>query len=117
MTKIRGLKELVPSLELCNQIPLGEFEDSALVWWTDCYGVGVIPRERAPYDYGIAAPAPTLQEINEQLGSIEMWRDDPNCKWTIFRRPAPGTDHLQVNSDKSPANVALKIWFASRNEE
>ena len=30
-----NLKSIVPPLELCKQIPTGEFEDSALVWVYD----------------------------------------------------------------------------------
>ena len=30
-----NLKSIVPPVELCKQIPAGEFEDSALVWVYD----------------------------------------------------------------------------------
>ena len=33
--EMSNLKNLVPTLELCKQIPAGEFEDAALVWVYD----------------------------------------------------------------------------------
>ena len=74
-----NLENLVPPLELCKQIPAGEFEDSALVW--DIHGKfdkwhveKRVKRSVRFGDYGRMSPphadipAPTLEEVLEAIG-------------------------------------------------
>nr|DAM90923.1 MAG TPA: hypothetical protein [Caudoviricetes sp.] len=113
-----NLENLVPPLELCKRIPAGEFEDSALVWVYDdvveflCRTSGCEqihkkewqldhnhPRKiaiRRKYGQEIY-PAPTLEEILEEIGKIETWD-----KMTIARI---------TNGKQSLTTNALKRWF------
>ena len=80
----RELKDLVPPLELCKQIPSGAFEDSALVWFghDKVYfpppvhsDMEVVPRNELGVtchvflETGVRQlyPAPTLAEILEKF--------------------------------------------------
>ena len=62
-----NLQDLVPPLALCKLIPKGEFEDSALLWFSNYHfgGWHIEKRELAVAftDNGELYPAPTLQEI------------------------------------------------------
>lgn len=74
-----NLQDLVPPLELCKQIPKGEFEDSAFYWFADLmqinkttpheYKYTVHEADYKGYNWGgfRCFPAPTLQEILEDL--------------------------------------------------
>ena len=46
----QGLENIVPPLELCKQIPAGEFEGSALVWVYDDV-VGFLCRKMSFREY------------------------------------------------------------------
>ena len=67
------LKQLVPPLELCKQIPEGNFTATALVWCGDTFyqNIYVLPRACGciKKDVDIAA-APTLEEILTALEDI-----------------------------------------------
>lgn len=117
---VSTLESLVPPLDLCKQIPEGYFENSVFVWWTDCYGTMLIKRIDAPYEYGIDAPAPTLQEI--LLAIDEAGGYCPSCRyqantWQVDYEDDPISDEsmLPVLVDESdpynPATAALKLWF------
>ena len=93
------LERIVPPLDLCEKIPEGEFEDSALVW---VYGntqnpdeVFVEPRRYAVD--GTHRPAPTLDEVLEGIGGIETWNT------VIITRATNGKTNL--------ATSALKRYF------
>lgn len=113
-----NLKSIVPPLELCKQIPEGEFEDSALVWVYDDV-VGFLCRTSGceqihkkewqlvhnhPRKIAIRRkcgkeiyPAPTLEEILEAIREIKTWDT-----LTMTRK----TD------DKTKlATAALRQWF------
>ena len=115
------LEDLVPPLELCKRTPEGHFEDSALVWITDFVGGNPIaePRRYAPYDH-IAAPAPTLQEIMEELPKynenevslalVPSFNSDGDFRiygeaWSV------GYTHKCNVTDENPAAAALKLWL------
>lgn len=67
------LKDLVPPLELCKQIPEGKFADSALIWSYDGDFWSVQDRNAVmPYIPENTHPAPTLQEILTVLPSTIM---------------------------------------------
>lgn len=115
------LEELVPPLELCKLIPKGEFEDSALMWFSN-YHFGGWHIERhglaiAYTDNGELYPAPTLQEIIKELK-----RD--YCKvgvsirydWCCYIVDEFGND--MTESDNSEAVVsALKLWLKLKGIE
>lgn len=97
------LENLVPPLELCKQIPAGEFEDSALVWEkSEKYFQAT---EIIDYEYKVVArdeskggfPAPTLEEVLEAIGKVENWDT------ATITRP------IGVNT--RIVDTALKRWF------
>ena len=109
-----NLESIVPPLELCKQIPAGEFEDSALVW--DIHGKfdkwhveKRVKRSVRFGDYGRMSPphadipAPTLEEILESIGGIETWDT-----MTIARI---------TNGKQSLTTNTLKRWFKLKGIE
>ena len=98
-----NLESIVPPLELCKQIPAGEFEDSALVWEkSEKYFQAT---EIIDYEYKVVArdeskggfPAPTLEEVLEAIGKVENWDT------ATITRP------IGVNT--RIVDTALKRWF------
>lgn len=98
-----NLESIVPPLELCKQIPAGEFEDSALVWEkSEKYFQAT---EIIDYEYKVVArdeskggfPAPTLEEVLEAIGKVENWDT------ATITRP------IGVNA--RIVDTALKRWF------
>ena len=119
-----NLKNLVPPLELCKQIPAGEFEDAALVWVDDDV-VGFLCRTSGceqihkkewqlehnhPRKIAIRRkcgheiyPAPTLEEVLEEIGKVESWDT------ATITRP------IGVNT--RIVDTALKRWFKVKGIE
>lgn len=67
------LERIVPPVELCKQIPEGEFEDSALVFRSYCIKGDEKVCLRAQYEVVVGdrpVPAPTLEEILGALSDI-----------------------------------------------
>lgn len=117
------LEILVPSLKLCQQIPKGAFEDSALVWWGACVYPRIYPdgvRYGHPWHKRGITPAPTLQEIllaiDESDGYCPSCRYQANT-WQLDYEDDPISDEsmLPVLVDESdrynPATAAIKLWF------
>ena len=121
---MNNLKSIVPPLELCKQIPEGEFEDSALVWVYDdvvgflcrTSGCEQIHKKEWQLDHNhprkIAIrrksgheiyPAPTLAEILESIGEVETWDT------MTMTRITNGKQNLTTN--------ALKQWFKVKGVE
>ena len=118
------LERIVPPLELCKQIPEGEFEDAALVWVYDDV-VGFLCRTSGceqihkkewqlehnhPRKIAIRRksgheiyPAPTLEEILESIGGVETWDT------MTIARITNGKQNLTTN--------ALKRWFEVKGNE
>lgn len=102
-----NLESIVPPVELCKQIPAGEFEDSALVWVEDEDGIElVMPREVAQYEHDEMIPAPTLGEILHSpagLGADFLMRE------------------FQIGNKSycypTGAEEALRLWFKVKGIE
>ena len=95
-----NLKSIVPPLELCKQIPAGEFEDTALVFrpYRMKGDEEVCQREEFDgFDEYRIVPAPTLEEILEAIGEVETWDT------ATITRP------IGVNA--RIVDTALKRWF------
>lgn len=118
-----NLEKIVPPLDLCEQIPAGEFENSALVWVKSdpagcVHSTGkwhVCLREGAElYAYNKWMPAPTVEEIWEQLpvmyhdGFLIMEKGQGNFSGKTFC-------HFQKFPNcevrKSASEAALRLWF------
>lgn len=124
-------RDLVPPLELCKQIPVGEFEDSAFCWVDKGYACvlpdAVIPPERHPFVelrrytiQGDEIPAPTLQEILEELHKLQedvflKWSETAYNEWLVNAYTHNVNDYQA--HDKNPATAALKIWFELKGIE
>lgn len=135
----KGLEKIVASLELCKQIPAGEFEDAALVW--DIHGKfdkwhveKRVNRSVRFGDYGIMSPphadisAPTLAEILEKLPEDEFEPDGSVATWlSMDRVPEAGSKEWAVGhnkypesyrmEDENPANAALRLWLKLKGIE
>lgn len=119
-----NLESIVPSLELCKNIPAGELEDAALVWVYDdvvgflCRTSGCEQIHKKEWQLQnnhprkIATrrkcgqeiyPAPTLAEILESIGGVETWDT-----MTIARI---------TNGKQSLTTNALKRWFKVKGIE
>ena len=98
------LESLVPSLELCELIPEGEFEDSALARY-NFHGVPILRwrdnLEKLTGERPI--PAPTLEEVLEAIGAVE--------KWDVATITRP----IGVNA--RIVDTALKRWFKVKGIE
>ena len=98
------LKDLVPDLELCKQIPDGCFENTALAWDTDYERWYVAERETV--EPAIAIPAPTLAEILSEL----ILFGEPCCFWQggFYVRDDYGNDEYDM---VNASTAGLKLWL------
>lgn len=113
------LEDLVPPLKLCQKIPVGEFEDSALLWvecckYTECR---VFRRNKTVEVDFRNVPAPTLQEIMADLAKFTStptvyfrnnrdWIASTAVAWNV-------TEVIEEN----PVNAALKLWLKMKGVE
>ena len=104
------LKDLVPPLELCKQIPDGKFKDSALIWSYDDDFWSIQDRNAVmPYIPEDTHPAPTLAEIMEELrNNGVMLCGESDGTWTAIRWVK--LERYAAN-DANPATAALKLWL------
>lgn len=94
------LENLVPPLELCKQIPDGEFRDSALVWCRVRGENDVCPREQWVGVGGTRPiPAPTLEEIINKLP-----HEYEDCRFYVCDNGIEYATHDGVEE-------ALLLWF------
>lgn len=99
-----NLERIVPPLKLCKQIPEGEFEDSALVWYRFWGEDNVRPRDQwSGFNGERPVPAPTLEEVLEAIGKVENWDTMTMTKITN------GKQNITTN--------ALKCWFKVKGIE
>ena len=99
-----NLKNIVPPVELCKQIPVGEFEDTALVWCRVRGEDGVCQREHWVGVFGMSpVPAPTLEEVLEEIGKVESWDT------ATITRP--------IGANTRIVDTALKRWFEVKGIE
>ena len=116
------LEDLVPDLELCKQIPVGAFADSALVYSYSCDKRKTEPfvEERDCIDFcrrdmvnaPPVYPAPTLKEIMKALPESVEYQFF-NGK---FLPCHPKFDEENF-ADEKPENAALKLWLGLNNQK
>lgn len=127
-----NLKDLVPPLELCQKIPEGEFEDAAFAWhYTDMVGFvcrtsgceqvsgkewQIVPSNasriiRARKRGEQILPAPTLQEIMEELTELQdafrVEFEDGKTMWMV----------ADSGYEDNAATAALKAYFREKGIE
>ena len=115
-----NLKNIVPPVELCKQIPDGEFEDSVFAWRYPAYDERnrrllnrwkvievnwyAVKEYKKKYDEREKFfPAPTLEEVLEAIGKVESWDT------ATITRP------IGVNA--RIVDTALKRWFEVKGIE
>lgn len=106
------MKAIVPPIEMCREIPEGEFKETVFICCVEREGktrIAVnteLAREVAAGDFASIYPAPTLEEIVTDLGSFR------NCDYC--------EDHIIIGSDcyhyPSEAGQALALWFEIRKK-
>ncbi|MDD3886745.1 MAG: hypothetical protein PHI35_07730 [Victivallaceae bacterium] len=118
------LEDLVPDLELCKLIPIGEFADTALVWPSG--GLA----ERRCHDCKTTRgcrikcfPAPTLTEILEKLpaqlenGEVLIVEKGIHLFSGYYFIHYPGIGKSWQYRDHNPASAALRLWLKLKGIE
>ena len=98
------LEDLVPDRKLCEQIPDGCFENTALAW--DCDYERWYVAERETVEPAIAIPAPTLEEILSEL----ILFGEPCCFWQggFYVRDDYGNEEYDM---VNASTAGLKLWL------
>ena len=118
----KGLEKIVASLELCKQIPGGEFAESALVWARNISPINgrvllprVDTRRDVIYQY-IICPAPTLAEIWRELRNLSVNVIDGTI--TVSCRIDPEeTLYETARDDNGVTAAALRLWLKLKEIE
>ena len=116
-----NLESIVPPVELCKQIPAGEFEDSALVWCRVRGEDAVCPREQWVGVGGISpVPAPTPEEIIIDIGKTHKHPVLTYCHnyWEITCYTGyTNAELFCVNIEPTASHAALRLWFKVKGIE
>ena len=114
------LENIVPSLELCKKIPVGEFEDTALVWVYDMDGLEmVMPREVVQFKGIEIYPAPTLEETITSLLTYG-WLVKIDCRFgldTFVELYSRTSNKHYTEYDPSACAAALRLWLRVKGIE
>lgn len=114
------IENIVPPVELCKQIPAGEFEDTALVWVVKGNEEECAPRtmfNAIPNSWKVFS-APTLEEILDALYKQDRYENKlkicpvfPGGEWSI------GYSYQKVEKDFDLTAAALRLWFKVKGIE
>lgn len=134
---MNNLEKIVPPLELCKQIPAGEFEDSALVWVYDdvagflcrTSGCEQIHKKEWQLEHNhprkIAIrrksgheiyPAPTLAEIQRELQNLSIFIIDGDITVSCKINPEDTISETARDANDVTA-AALRIWLKLKGIE
>lgn len=137
----QGLESIVPPLELCKQIPAGEFEDSALVWVYDdvveflcrTSGCEQIHKKEWQLEHNhprkIAIrrkcgqeiyPAPTLEETMTSLRNYAGWLLKIDSRFglkTFVELYSRTSNKYYAEYDPSACAAALRLWLKLKGIE
>lgn len=111
------LEILVPSLKLCQQIPKGAFEDSALVWWGACVYPRIYPdgvRYGHPWHKRGITPAPTLAEI---MADLKEFQPAIVAFWLTRVEVQCWGDQIEEAKNAKSTTAALKLWLKMKGKE
>ncbi len=113
-------EQLVPPFKLCRKIPADAFNDTALVWKT--YYLGMYVTERNPWDIEFREdfkqpiiPAPTAQEILEEMPDWHLWKDVGHA-FRISTRGGNGTAGIVSKPSRFP-EMLLSVWLTVKRIE
>ena len=115
------IEQIVPPFELCRKIPADAFNDTALAW--KIYPPdGPYVAERDSYDYEFREnaeqpiiPAPTAQEILEEMPDYHLWKDVGHA-FRFFTRGGNGTAGIVSKPSRFP-EMLLSVWLTVRRME
>lgn len=133
------LEKIVPSAELCNQIPDGKFTETALIYfaWENDSGLrhNCVPRSMKEQFAGTMPmllavlrkdlPAPTADEIMTELAkdprlhNIALDIDQNTGKfvaWAMKAGNGVGSDTLEIENENA-ATAMLLLFFSANNIE
>lgn len=119
------LERIVPHLELCKQIPAGEFRDSVLVWKErigNSRDARVKIREPEDISYKVESvevnyfPAPTLEEMRWELRNLSVTVYENIIVASCKIDPETWVSET-VNPGEHDANAALRLWFKVKGIE
>ena len=116
-----NLTDLVPPLKLCKKIPAGEFKDSCFVRVKTFEGWVILLRncveKNKAYITGAIYPAPTLQEILEELHKQQenvflKWSEHAYKEWLVnaYTNNEDKVEDYQAH-DKNLPTAALRLWL------
>ena len=113
------LERIVPPLELCERIPAGEFEDSALAWYYNFHGVPILRwRDNLEKLDGVRPiPAPTLEETITSLLTYG-WLVKIDCRIqldTLIEFYSEKQSKTEFGNTAS--ETALRLWFKVKGVE
>ena len=113
MTK---LESLVPPRDLCQQIPPGSFDDSALVFLKQNAGnkyhpeLWLVVERESTVDGETYFPAPTLAEIMADVGRSNCITCMHTTKYWVVNFDI-GLKSWVCPSSARPSEAALKLWL------
>lgn len=122
------LQNLVPPLELCKLIPEGEFSDSCFVWSFSCdrrieepfvdFREDVAFCRKNMVNTPDTYPAPTLEEILQELINLSAYRINVCKSWGEWHIDCYDNERLlEKDSEKNIATAALKLWLELKGEK
>lgn len=118
-----NFEDLVPPLELCKQIPQGEFEDSCFVRIGDTKIIALRRSAKWSFTEQPHYPAPTLPEIMVEIDNLGGWCPTAyrlQNQWTVDYQEdkEDGMNDVveQTDLDNSAA-AALKLWLKLKGIE
>ena len=117
-----NLKSIVPPPDLCKQIPVGEFEDSALAWYYNFRGVPILRwRNNLEKLDGVRPiPAPTLEETMTSLLNYAGWLLKIDSRFgleTFVELYSRTSNKHYTEYDPSACAAALRLWFKVKGIE
>lgn len=119
------LENIVPPLELCKQIPTGEFKDSVLVWKERrSFSCDDLVKIREPEDisYKVESaevnyfPAPTLEEIRWELRNLSVAIHENRIIVSCKINPEKWISET-VFPGEHDADAALRLWLRVKGIE
>ena len=113
-----NLKNIVPPVELCKQIPAGEFGDTAMAWRRVRGEDVVCAREHWVGVFGMSpVPAPTLEEIITSL-LTRGWLVKIDCRIqldTLIEFYSEKQSKTEFGNTAS--ETALRLWLKVKGIE